>query len=282
MPTIADSSAFLDSRRLLSQHQAALTIMQGMLDNPILDALTWLDLCCGKGQIIINLEENLSQESRSKIEYSAYDLKDEYLQSTIKKAETLGFKQCKGKSGDISDFPVLHPSKEKFDFISLTNSLHEFDPKFIPQFLIESILRLSEDGILFLYDMEHLPSYELGAVTWSFEEIQEITSFLLNLCGVSNGYVPRAGKWRHKNVTAWNSQIQKKYIGVTDNQIIELLPSAILNGKAKIKEILQRKLELTKKGLEVLTNYGASNQEEEEKKLKLLHDFWALNRYLSL
>jgi len=282
MPTIADSDAYLDPMRLLSQHQAALTIIQGMLDNPTVLELTWLDLCCGKGQIIINLEQNLNALSRAKISYNAYDIKDDFLQMTLKKARTLGFKGCNGKSGHIASFQFLHPVEQKFDFISLTNSLHEFDPKDIPDFLLNSIIRLSREGILFLYDMEYLPSFELGAVTWTFEEIHEIIDLLLVESGVCNGYKPSAGKWKHHSVTAWNSQIQRRYLEMSDEVLIERIPQAITKGKVKIQEILQRKLNYCLERLEILTEFGAENQEEEEQKLRLLFDFWALNRYRSL
>lgn len=282
MTTIADSDAFLDPRRILSQHQAALTLIQGMLDNPSIMQMEWLDLCCGKGQIIVNLEQNLTEGSRAKIQYNAYDVKDEYLQVTLKKAKSLGFKGCTGQSGHINSFHLLHPKSNKFDFISLTNSLHEFDPKEIPEFLLHAILRLSTEGILFLYDMESLPSFELGAVTWTFEEIQELISFLLKECGVNNGYEPSAGKWKHKSVTAWNSQIQKKFLGVTDEQLLKVLPNVIENGKKKMNQILERKLQNCQERLGILTEYGAENQEEEEQKIKLLYDFWSLNRYLSI
>lgn len=280
MSTIADSDAYLDPSRILPQHQAALTLVQGMLDNPALKQLSWLDLGCGKGQIIINLEDNLSLESRAKICYHAFDLKDDYLLSTIRKAETLGFKICDGKIGNITDFPVLHPCEDKFEFISLTNTLHEFEPDFIPELFLQSMLRLTPEGVFFLYDMEYLPAFELGAVTWKLEEIQEIITFLLLNCGVNNGYVPRVGKWKHKSVTAWNFQIQKKYFGIVDNHIKDRLNEVIAMGKEKILEILTRKLKYCVESLNVLTKYGASTADEEKEKIRLLYDFWSLNRYL--
>lgn len=282
MNKIADSDAYLDPRRTLSQHQAAITIVQGMLDNPSVVELSWLDLCCGKGQIIINLKENLNAISRAKISYNAYDINDDFLQMTLKQAKTLGFKLCNGKSGHISNFQLLHPIETKFDFISLTNSLHEFDPKDIPSFLLNSILRLSGDGVLFLYDMEFLPSYELGAVTWTFEEIHEIIDQLLAKCGVNNGYKPSAGKWKHHSVTAWNSQIQRKYLELSDEVLVERLPQAIIHGKVIIQELLERKIKYCRERLEILTEYGSENQEEEEQKIRLLYDFWSLNRYMSI
>jgi hypothetical protein len=91
MPAIADSDAFKDPGRVLPQHQAALTLLQGRLSAPSTKRLSWLDLACGRGQIIVSLDENLSPEARAKIEYSAYDLDHEFARETRKTAQRLGF-----------------------------------------------------------------------------------------------------------------------------------------------------------------------------------------------
>ena len=59
MTGIADSSAFRDRERLLSQHQAALTLLQARLSTPGAPQLRWLDLACGRGQIIVSLDDEL-------------------------------------------------------------------------------------------------------------------------------------------------------------------------------------------------------------------------------
>jgi hypothetical protein len=60
MTKLRDSKAILDTERLLTQHQAIITIIQGLLGNPALTEYKWLDLACGKGQIISQLDINIS------------------------------------------------------------------------------------------------------------------------------------------------------------------------------------------------------------------------------
>jgi ubiquinone/menaquinone biosynthesis C-methylase UbiE len=55
----ADAKATLNKERLFAQHQAALTILQRELDSPKIKKYNWLDLACGKGQIIVHLIDNL-------------------------------------------------------------------------------------------------------------------------------------------------------------------------------------------------------------------------------
>ncbi len=277
MAAINDSDAYLNKERLLAQHQAALSLLQGKLDQLGLTELSWLDLGCGKGQIIINLEYNIGEELRKKISYSAFDIKDEYLAITTKKAETLKFKQIIGKVGDISDFQKLFPEDVKYDFITLTNSIHEFSPILIPQILYEVIIRLSSSGLLFVYDMDSLPSLELGAITWTREEIHELLKEFTKNFGITE-YCPTPGKWHHSSCYGWNVQIARNYIAVDNKTLVARKDGAIANTKRNIELILDRKLEDCKKTLESFTKYPAETEHEEKSKPKHLYDFWALNR----
>ena len=104
MSIIGDSDAYLKKDRLLAQNQAALSLLQGKLDKPGLTDLIWLDLGCGKGQIIVNLEHNIGKEERKKITYVAYDIIEEHLSITLKKAESLHFKKIGGEIGGYLTF----------------------------------------------------------------------------------------------------------------------------------------------------------------------------------
>src|SRR3989442_14632438 len=104
MASIADSDAIKDRKRVLPQHQAALTILEGRLSAPKITQLSWLDLACGRGQIIVSLDENLSAKARAKIKFSAYDLNQEYARETSKAASQLGFSSLATFVGDLSDF----------------------------------------------------------------------------------------------------------------------------------------------------------------------------------
>lgn len=281
MSAINDSDAYMDKGRLLAQHQAALSLLQGKLDKPGLTDLTWLDLGCGKGQIIINLEDNIGEEARSKISYSAFDIKDNFLSITTKKAETLKFKNVNGKIGDISDFQNLFSNEPQFDFITLTNSIHEFSPLLIPQILYDAIIRLTPTGLLFVYDMESLPSLELGAITWTREEIHELLKSFFKNFGIPE-YNPTPGKWQHSSCYGWNIQINREYINLSNEEFLVLKDKAIPQIKADTVEILKRKLSECEKALESLTIHGAQTEQEEKLKPKYLFDFWALNRIKEL
>lgn len=84
MQFINDSHA-TEEDRLLAQHQAALTLLQRALLDPKVSNYRWLDLACGRGQIINHLHEILDRSQRQKISYFGYDIKVDYTTITEKK-----------------------------------------------------------------------------------------------------------------------------------------------------------------------------------------------------
>lgn len=153
MCAIADSDAFKDRNHILPQHQAALTLLQDRLSAPFISRLSWLDLACGKGQMILSLDENLSREARSKVEYWAYDLDKEFARETRKTAERLGFASLETRVGDLSDFDRILPKGAIFEFITLTNTIHEIEPLSIGKSVCE--LHRAFDGFRNVFRLRH-------------------------------------------------------------------------------------------------------------------------------
>lgn len=277
MSQIADSDAIYDEERLLTQHQAALTLIQATLDNPQLITYNWLDLACGKGQIIANLENNLSANARGKVVYFGYDIEVNYAKNAEKKAESLGFKGSDVQIGELSSFTKLYSPEICFNFITLTNTIHEIDPANLSLLLFDCIARLCEDGCLFIYDMEKLPSLELGAVPWKRAEISEIISTFLKSLEVED-YSPTPSQWRHKSCNGWNVQIHRTHIKITDETLNEKKGFVIEATKKRIGEILERKFKECEASLKSLTKYGTETDEENNNKQTLLYDYWALSQ----
>lgn len=279
MASIADSSAVQNSGSILPQHQAALILLQSRLSNPSSPNLRWLDLACGRGQIILGLKNNLSVEARAKIEFYAYDINEKYARETRRIAGEQGFSGHVFKVGDLSDFNKILNSGVSFDFITLTNTVHEVSPKHLATILTDCIFRLNESGTLFLYDMERIKPPELGAVPWNRDEVRSIVSSLLAALGVSS-YKPEVGQWNHHTCNAWNVQLERQYFGVPYKKANSHRKKAIENTTKTIINLIQRKRELCKKSLETLTLCGAETGEEKDDKERLVFEFWALSRVL--
>jgi len=186
MTTIADSSAFRDGERLLPQHHAALTLLQERLSAPGLVRFRWLDLACGRGQIILSLDRNLSPEARAKIQFWAFDLDQTYARETSRIAERVGFGALTTNVGELSTFDDTLPSDTLFDFITLTNAVHEIEPRRLATLFANSIRRLSDTGTLYIYDMERISPLELGAVPWSRDDVRRLVHLMLDSLGISN------------------------------------------------------------------------------------------------
>ena len=279
MTTIADSNAFKDSERVLPQHQAALTLLQDRLTAPGTSRVAWLDLACGRGQIIASLGANLSELARGKINYCAYDLDAKFARETKQMAEHLGFASFEACVGDLSDFDRLLPANIFYDFITLTNTVHEIEPKRLASLLASCIGRLTDTGTLFIYDMEQIKPPELGALPWSRDDVRRIVHRMLDALGAS-AYRPEVGLWNHKSCNGWNVQLKRDYLNVSRANAQKRNGAAVADTHDEISQILMRRLTECRNSLETLTMYGPETAEEQDVKERLLFEFWALSRAL--
>jgi ubiquinone/menaquinone biosynthesis C-methylase UbiE len=275
------ADAVFDEARLLAQHQAALTIVQGILDDPGLSEFKWLDLACGRGQIIAQLEKNLTATARSKIIYHGYDRENSYLKVARKKAESLDLKDAVFEIGELHNFHKAYSEEIGFNFITLTNTVHEISPHNLALILYESILRLSEDGSLFIYDMETLPTPEMGAIPWQKYEVSEIITALLAGLDVQS-YEPAVGQWTHRTCNGWNLQLQRRYINRSREAIKKNKNQAVESTRNKIVEIIRRKYDECTRALESLTLNQSETNREDAAEIKLLYDHWALRRAIEV
>jgi hypothetical protein len=279
LTTIADSSAFKDRERLLPQHQAALTLLQARLSVPRVPRLSWLDLACGRGQIIVSLDTNLSSEARSKIDFWAYDLDQDYARETRKAAERCGFASLQVTVGELSDFDRILPSGTLFDFITLTNTVHEIEPVRLATLFATGLGRLADNGTLFIYDMDRITPPELGALPWGRDDVRSIVRRMLDALGAS-AYHPEVGLWNHRTCNGWNVQLERQHLGISRVDAAKQLDKAIRETGDEVSKLLLRRLSECRASLESLTTYGAETAEEQDDKERLLFEFWALSRAL--
>lgn len=279
MAPIADSTAFKDTERILPQHQAALTLLQERLSAPALAHLSWLDLACGRGQIILSLDRNLSNEARAKIDYWAYDLDKGFASDTRKTAEGLGFASLETRVGDLSDFDRVLPSGTLFDFITLTNTVHEIEPVRFAALLVKCVGRLTPTGCLFIYDMERVMPPELGAVPWSRDDIRGIVHKMLDILGASV-YRPEVSQWNHHSCNGWSVQLERQHMPVSRKVATARIDDAVKGTCEVISDALRRRLAVCRASLETLTIHGAETVEEQGNKEQLLFEFWSLSRAL--
>jgi SAM-dependent methyltransferase len=277
--SIADSDAFKDPDRVLPQHQAALTLLQGCLSNPTVVKIRWLDLACGRGQIVSSLDGNLSKPALNRLEYWGYDINPAFVRETQRSAEKIGFASVEIKTGTLGDFDKLIPEDVQFDFITLTNTVHEVAPSQLAALLVNCVLRLEEIGTLFAYDAERILPPELGAVPWHRDEIRSIMRVLLDGLG-ADSYQPEIGRWIHRTCAAWNIHLQRQHFGVTRAHARGQAQKAIVQTEREITRLLRHKHQSCQRALETLTDCGTETAEEQDNKQQLLYEYWALSRAL--
>lgn len=276
MSAISDSDAVQDAGRILSQHQAALTLLNNRLQNPDVSEVFWLDVACGKGQIIAQLKDNLSDSHRSKVSYLGYDIKDDFIRTAQKLANDLGLKRAEFLHGDLSNFGKLVPEDKRFDFISCTNTAHEMQPGCFASLFVEALLRLSDNGDLFIYDMESLTKPELGALPWRSQEIGQLVNAAFEVIG--SKFRAHSSGWKHSSCRGWSVTIQRNFIGVSNEVIRSKRVDIEKQLEVILDTVLDSRLKECDKALDSYCKFGAETPQDENDKLSALYEFWALHR----
>ena len=272
---IADSSAVKIDERILPQHQSAITILTTMLQNPNQNEIRWLDLACGKGQIILHISENISYKSiREKITYVGFDINYEYTRLARRELVNKGLKFYEFHHGDLVDFPKIVPSDDRYDFITCTNTAHEIKPEVFSMLIIESLFRLTESGILFIHDMESLEPPELGALTWHGDEVGLLLNVIFEVLGIDYRVYPNV--WKHSNCNSWTVIIQRQFIKIENEDIMIKLREINERLYEKRKEILKKRLDNCNNELEDLSLNGT--EKDERRKTYLTSEFWQISR----
>ncbi|TGM74273.1 class I SAM-dependent methyltransferase [Leptospira mtsangambouensis] len=278
MTIISDSSA-VNEDRILPQHQAVLTLLQTHLSDPQVSEYQWLDIACGQGQIIKYLDSNLDEKYRSKINFTAFEGDATYLKIVKEKAKALSLLKYNEKIGEIADFETLFPSLGNFNFITLINVVHELPPKLLASLLINILNRLTENGILYIFDMETLNPLELGAIPWKKHEIIEIIkTFYIEI--ETPSYIPEVSQWKFKSTQGWSYTLQRRHIKISHEEILKNKQRIITNVEKQIEKQIQIKFEMTKNILTAHTETDSETSEDKKHIYTSLYDFWALHKAL--
>ena len=276
MTSIADSDAVQDSRRILTQHQSALTLINGRLQNPTISEFQWLDLACGKGQIISQLAENISDRNRKKLSYYGYDINVDHTRTAERMADNLELSSFEFLHGDLSNFSNIIASEKRFDFITCTNTAHEIQRGAFASTLLDSLVRLSTNGELYIYDMESLTKPELGALPWRSSEIGELLNLAFEVLGTDFRVHPST--WSHSSCKGWTVTIQREYIGKTDQEIIDCRSKISETLDNEIGKVLESRYFECNKILESYCRYGTETADDATAKASALYEFWAIHR----
>lgn len=279
--SIADSSAVSLAKRVLPQHQAAISMLDPILtDYQSKDPFDWLDVACGRGQIIAHLDDAIPDaEKRGRLRYFGFDVNNEYAREAERRGQELKLNHAEVKVGQLSDFATLISVNQKFSFITFTNAIHELPPVLVGALLVELVLRLKPGGTLYIYDMETLPEPELGALPWEANEMWALLKFIFKEIGATKT-PPAPQRWPHSSCFAWSVTLQRDKLDVGPETLASQLFDLHAKTEQFIKGLFVSKLKKTVEQLEELTEHGTeeTNQEEHRRKLNLLFDYWSLSR----
>lgn len=278
MPSLAASSAEFAVDRIWPQHQAVLTLIKDRVEDPHKDSFKWLDLGCGRGQILANIGRVLSRDSCSKIQYTGFDVVQDHCLQAEKFAKDL-FADAQIQVCDIEKFELYLGTDELFDAVTLTNTVHEITPEQVAATFVAALCRVNGDGFVFMYDMESLPRLELGAVPWLGKEIEHVFHRLLESAGETI-YLPTVSTWPHKSCVGWNLQINRNHLQIPTETLNSRRVVMESGASQIIRELLAKRLLDIHQALTVASRYGLESGEEHTEIQRLTYDFWAIARVL--
>ncbi len=280
MSTITDANAAREPERVWGQHQAALLFLQAMLADPKVRLLRWLDLACGRGQIVSNLPRALSLSARSKLHYEGYDVHLDYTREVESRVSQMSLRSYKCEIGEISNFHKIYQT-QKFDFVTFINAAHELRPNDLALVFSEGISLLSSRGQFFGYDVESPNPMELGAIPWARDEIGEILKAICREFGVPQ-YQPEISWWPHQSGTAWSLHVNRAHMHCAVNELSKRRGSAREAAMKTMRNLLEGKLASVKEQLIVRTHGPLKAEGDDmEARRRLLNDYWALSHVLA-
>lgn len=280
MPSLAASSSELSYGRVWPQHQAVLTLIKDRVEDPHRQSFKWLDLACGRGQILSNIGRVLSKDNCSKIEYRGFDVVQDYCLQAERVAKEL-FPNAQIQVCEIDKFELLLEPEEQFDAITLTNTVHEISPEQVASTFVSTLCRVSDDGIVFMYDMESLPALELGAIPWLGKEVEQVFHRLLSVAG-EDTYFPTVATWPHKTCVGWNIQLNRSHLNVTAETLRSRREGMLSGASSLIRELLGKRLLDINQALSTASRYADRDGDEHADVQRLTYDYWAISRALGL
>lgn len=276
----------IDVREIIAFQTVVELIERRQSSGPI----KWLDLCCGRGNVLKHITTTLGELSR-RVKYYGVDINLEHrneCQETIRK---MGLNDHLAAPPQVFVGDILKPwnmdQGTQFDIVTLLNVLHE-----IPPFSIYSVLRNALDrckytGLVLIVDMCSLPRLEWQAITWQKEHLLNLMSPLLKQNkGVSLVQHSIPISIYPRRVDVWALRLRKSIVRTRvfpkwewrekDTKHRNIVKSYLLRKKTGLSEQIETICRDTGELLVV-----GKEKAENENLRKLLLEYWAVSEALS-
>lgn len=280
MPAIGDSSSVLDSGRTLPQHQALLTLLVDRIADPSVEEYRWLDIACGRGQVVASATRALSRGLAAKIRFLACDINDDYLKEALQRAKAL-FGSADRLLCEVRDIEQLLVTRPKYDLITMTNAAHEIEPRELASLLVTCMCRTTPNGICFFYDMESLPEFELGAIPWRPSDIEKVFGAVFEVVGLPKHLIS-VQQWEHRSCNGWSVALNRRYWNIEDDTLDGARDEMVDAAAKAITAILFARMTELHLTLETLCLTGCRDDETRKRAGFMSAQFWAVTRAIGL
>ncbi len=175
-------------------------------------SIKWLDLCCGKGNILNHIKPTLGT-SCSRVIYNGLDIDITHIEACRNIVVEHALDNCLKKPIDLSVQDLAKPFelKDKFDIVTILNVLHEIPPYDIYKLLKNAFKVCNYNGSVLIIDMCKLPHLEWKAITWNKDLLSELLTPILNKDNEMITTLHEIAIYRRK-VEIFSAKLQKRRI----------------------------------------------------------------------
>ncbi len=164
--------------------------------------VTWLDVGCGRGQLLKEACRSLRMDQRCRVAYTGYDCTLDFVEDCNATIESLRIDNSRARQGEFDGMDALF-NAGPFDVISVVELISDLHLHLVPR-LVLNIFRLCHSStVLCFSDLRKLTSSSAspGMLPWSEEEINPFVAAIARLLDGPR-LPPTAFVQVHKN--AWS------------------------------------------------------------------------------
>lgn len=227
--------------RMFASHRSVLDALRYLVLPHHRGVVTWLDVGCGRGQVLHGIQNMIGPEGVKRIRYVGCDGDRAYCAEAERFAQ-----ECGMADPEILCFRFDRLEEKlshlRADFVSMVNVFHELGPRLLATTLCDSLCRLSARGVMHVHDMTALDPGrpELGAVCWRADEVEGILDPLLTLFDWG-GQSLRVQQYGNDEARDWSLDLQRQALTVSSDELARRRDRIVTDVSRAILNALRRK-----------------------------------------
>lgn len=279
---MADDGRFHDGgaakeERMLSSHRVVVNELNTLLDNHG-DGFVWLDVGCGRGQVLREIGSVITSVGVGWIEYYGCDAARKYCDEASKQASESGFSAPDIRLKRVEDVREVF-GELRADFVTIINVLHELTPASLAVTLVDSFSCLGDDGVLHVHDLRRMTEPELGAVCWDLPDLEEGLDPFLKLFHWRDSKC-RIQRWGGVEAPDWSLKLERRKLQVDIDELASRREEIISDVNNGLMALLPNKRKKHHNKLNAFLSDPARTPGDRQSAAQAVYEYWTIGKWL--